>query len=308
MPKEELFWNPYRLIPVEKVSNRKEPITDEKFQEISGIIKCSLENLTPLLSVKTRNNERYFLTKNGKPVIPGTSLKGMFRSLAEIVGNGCYCVDTNDAPDEYKRCNNINKLCASCRMFGMMEKGQNAKVHKGNVSISDGDLVEKKDTVDLIILLSNCGTRHEPFYRSQNTGKLDWKSRKLYFHQPKRKTDVLLLSDYLRKRANPIEALLPGHVFTFYIQFTNLRADELDLLMYVVALEDNVEVELLAAGIDKLHGPLRHKIGHGKPLGLGSCKITIDEISYIDNSSNRFKSITKKENHVLTKEKLKRRG
>ncbi|MCR4289372.1 MAG: RAMP superfamily CRISPR-associated protein [Candidatus Scalindua sp.] len=306
MPKEELFWNPYRLIPVEKVSNKKAPITDEKFKERSGILKCTLKNLTPLFVGKNRNNERYFLTKNGNPIIPGTSLKGMFRSLAEVVGNGCYCVDTKEVPDGYERCKKIKQLCAPCRMFGMMEKGQNSKVHKGNVSISDGDLLEKGDTVDLMILLSNCGTRHEPFYRSQNTGELDWKSRKLYFHQPKRKTDVLPLSEYLRKRANPIEALLPGHVFTFDIQFTNLSQEELDLLIYVVALEDNVEVELLASGIEKLRGPLRHKIGHGKPLGLGSCEITISEILFIDTSSNRFKSIAIKQSPILKNEALKK--
>jgi hypothetical protein len=187
----------------------------------------------------------------------------------------------------------------------MMEKGKEAKVHKGNISISDGELHNVGDTVDLLILLANCGTRHEPFYRSQDTGELDWKSRKMYFHQPKRKKDVLLLSDFLRKRAIPIKALLPGHIFTFEIQFTNLSQEELDLLHYVVALEDHVEIEIPVSETDKLHGPLRHKIGHGKPLGLGSCKIVIDELVYIDTSSNRFKSIALKENKALKNEELK---
>lgn len=300
MPKEEPFWNPYRLIPVEKVRDKKPPITDEKFKGISGILRCTLDNLTPLFIGENRNDKRKFLAKNGSPVIPGTSLKGMFRSLSEIVGRGCFCVDNAEVPEEYARCKKIDQLCAPCRIFGMMEKGKEAKVHKGNISISDGELRVGGDTVDLLILLANCGTRHEPFYRSQNTGELDWKSRKMYFHQPKREKDVLLLlTDKLRKRAIPIKALLPGHIFTFEIQFTNLSQEELDLLIYIVALEDHVE-------IDKLHGPLRHKIGHGKPLGLGSCKINIDEIVYIDTSANRFKSIALKENQVLKSEELKK--
>lgn len=306
MPKEELFWNPYRLIPVEKVHDKKPPLSDEVFKGKSGTFKCTLKNLTPLFIGKNRNNEKNFLTKNGNPVIPGTSLKGMFRSLAEIVGKGCFCVDNEDVPEEYARCKHINQLCAPCRIFGMMEKGKNAKVHKGNVSIGDGDLLMGGGTAELQVLLANCGARHEPFYRSQNTGELDWKSRKLYFHQPRRKNDVLLLSDYLRKRALPIKALLPGHVFTFDIQFSNLSQEELDLLIYVIALEDNVEIELAASEIDTLRGPLRHKIGHGKPLGLGSCEISINEITFVDTSSNRFKSLAIKENQALKNEELKK--
>ncbi len=307
MPKEETFWNPYRLIPVEKVQDRKPPVTDEKFKGISGVLKCTLDNLTPLFIGENRNDKKKFLVKNGSPVIPGTSLKGMFRSLSEIVGKGCFCVDNPEVPDDYARCKKIDRLCASCRIFGMMEKGKEARVHKGNISISDGELREGGNTVDLLILLANCGMRHEPFYRSQNTGELDWKSRKMYFHQPKRKKDVLLLlTEKLRERAISIKALLPGHVFAFEIQFTNLSQEELDLLVYVVALEDHVEIEIPVSEIDTLHGPLRHKIGQGKPLGLGSCKITIDEIVYVDTSSNRFKSIALKENKVLKNEQLKK--
>ena len=59
----------------------------------SGSIRCSLKALTPLLVAakqgSAENKERRFLEINRKPVIPGSSLKGMIRSLVEIMSFSC---------------------------------------------------------------------------------------------------------------------------------------------------------------------------------------------------------------------------
>jgi hypothetical protein len=39
MPKDETFWNPYRLIPVQDTISKKRPLTDEKFRANSGRIQ-----------------------------------------------------------------------------------------------------------------------------------------------------------------------------------------------------------------------------------------------------------------------------
>ncbi len=139
MPQGEPFWNPYRMIPMRPPPlERQRPLTDEKFQGQSGLVSCALENLTPLFIGGNRDFKENFLTRNGQCVIPGSSLKGLLRALAEIAGGGCMITDVKGRYNKtYAACNKADKLCIACRMFGMMERGSNARVHKGNVSIGD---------------------------------------------------------------------------------------------------------------------------------------------------------------------------
>ncbi|MCP4351108.1 MAG: hypothetical protein GY795_37055 [Desulfobacterales bacterium] len=299
MPQGEDFWNPYRMIPVRKNIDRKPPFTDEKFRGKSGIISCSLENLTPLFIGGNHDFKENFLKRNGKCVIPGSSLKGMLRSLAEIVGGGCMVTDSKGSYNKtYAACNKVHSLCIACRIFGMMERGRNARVHKGNVSIGDALLEQAKpETVRFQVLLSSCGTRHEPFYRTQDTGKLDGKSRKFFFHQPKRRGSVPNVPENLRSRAWHINALTPGKSFDFEVQFSNLSKEELELLIYVLVLEENVDVMLEQDRVS-LQGPLRHKIGNAKPLGLGSCHIRINKLVCFADSRDRFACLGDVKNNV----------
>lgn len=307
MPRGEKFWNPYRLIPIRDKIEKKPPFTDEKFKGTSGLISCTLENLTMLFVGKNRDNSQLFLTRNKIPVIPGSSLKGMLRSLTEITGGGCHITDSKGTySGDYKACEKADKLCIACRMFGMMERGNNAKVHKGNVSIGDAILREEKPSYskNIQILLSSCGTRHEPFYRTHKTDVLDGKSRKFYFHQAKRTESAPNVPDNLKARAWYIDPLLPGHHFDFEVQFSNLDNDELDLLLYVLALEDNVTVIVGEENL-VLRGPLRHKIGNAKPLGMGTGKITIHKLVYLASPKQRFGSLATSENKVFEEESLK---
>ncbi len=306
MPIDEIFWNPYRMIPVRENIDRKQPQTHERFKGECGIISCTLENLTPLFVGKNRLNDQLFLTRNGKPVIPGSSLKGMLRSLSEIIGGGCHVTDPKG---QYSKplaaCNDAQKLCIACRMFGMMERGSHARVHLGNVSTGDALIREgKPQTQTFQILLSNCGTRHESFYRTPKSGRFDGKSRKLYFHQPLRTDSVPNVPEKLKPRTWNINALKPGHHFDFEVHFTNLSKEEIELLVYSLALEENRQVEI---GEEKLllKGPLRHKIGNAKPLGLGSCHITINKIIYLADPKKRFASLQQPSDMVYEESSLK---
>jgi len=306
MPKDEIFWNPYRLIPVRTEIERKSPLTDEKFAGQSGFIHCTIENLTPLFIGGNRYNKQLFLTRNDRSVIPGTSLKGMLRSLAEVVGGGCNITDAKgNYSSENMPCKHANRLCIACRMFGMMERGSGAKVHKGNISVGDALVREERPAIQpLEVLLSSCGTRHEPFYRTPATGRLDGNARKFYFHQPRRTDSVPAVPQNLKARAWAINALIPGHHFDFEIQFSNLKKEELELLAYVLDLEEMVHVE---TSEDKLKssGPLRHKIGNAKPLGLGSCHLKVKKVIYHATASERFAALDGKADNVYEGNALK---
>ncbi len=310
MPQGETFWNPYRMIPVRNRVERKAPVTDEKFTGRSGSISCSLQNLTSIFVGRGNDSSLQslrFIKRDGRYVIPGSSLKGMLRSLAEIVGGGCL-VTSPSGPgdryqildDSYKACGNYRSLCITCRMFGMMARGQGARMHKGKISISDA-LIREKDVrvIPFEILLMNHGTRHRVFYENPETDGFDCLCRKMYFHQPLGKEQVPVIPQAARAAMRDggiqkIEALTPEHNFRFDVQFTNLELDELKLLVYSLVLEDDIQVTIGNNG-PVLNGPMRHKIGMAKPLGLGSCRIFIDRLVYLPDAAVRFSSLTTSE-------------
>lgn len=317
MPQDELFWNPYRLVPIRSRCNRSKPRSNEKLSGHSGIIKCELENLTSLFigaGTGSKNNMttsiKQPLLRDGKRVIPGTSLKGMFRALAELVGGGCFVVNDRHSrvPHVFNTCNKQNNLCITCRMFGMMERGRNAKVHIGQVSFGDAIVREERiNTKDLDIYLDGQGTRHKPFYENPQSGSYDGACRKLYFHQPSHKTTTPPLNEYVRARAWTVPALLPGHHFDFEVQFQNLTDDELALLLYVINLEEHVEVTIPLEDHERderggdlhLSGPMRHKIGNAKPLGLGSCHIKITKLTYLAGPETRYTTLASGRDKIL---------
>jgi CRISPR/Cas system CSM-associated protein Csm3 (group 7 of RAMP superfamily) len=272
------------------------------------MIECSLENITPLfIGSQSSGTLHPPLLKKDRRVIPGSSLKGILRSMAEIVGGGCFVVRDNSSPvpGQFEACRNVNSLCITCRMFGAMERESNARVHnrvhKGKVSIGDADIREDAiETKKIQVSLSNQGTRHEAFYRTPGTGKRDGKSRKLYFHQPKRKENFPQMSG----KTWDIDALLPGHHFDFTVQYTSLTEQEYALLLYILTLEENITTRV---GPDRLTlcGPMRHKIGNAKPLGLGSCHIQIKRLTVSPPPQQRFKSITADNGKVMQDDTLR---
>lgn len=301
------FWNPYRMIPIREGISRKPPFTDEKWQGESGTITCTIENLTLLFVGKNKNQPDRFFKKNDVFTIPGSSLKGMLRSLSEIVGGGCFATNHNGRgkeysnlpPEAYRACNNNGDICITCRMFGMMGRGRAAGLHKGNVQISDALLIHapsaKSGEILCEVMMTNHGARHVSFYKNPHTKNFDGLCRKAYFHQTQRMNSVPPIPE-ANKKNNPdniqrIFALVPGHQFEFHIQFSNLSNDELNLLVYTLALEDDVSVEIGEQNI-ALQGPMHHKIGFAKPLGMGSCKVKITEIDYLANPVIRFSTLS----------------
>jgi len=309
MPQQENFWNPYRLIPVRDGVERKNPLTHERFQGMSGILRCSLENLTPLfVSRGNVGNPRQFMTRDNKPVIPGSSLKGMFRSLAEIVGGGCCVTDSGqgECHQNCKACNQADQLCVACRMFGMMERRGNARVHLGKVGI--GDAVMENETPEFKryeVLLSGPQLRHQSFYITPQTDRFDRKARKLYFHQPNANERFPVVPQNLKSHAWQVNGLTAGHRFAFDVTFSGLRNEEVELLLYVVALEPAVKVKIETDDASfQLQGPLRHKIGNAKPLGMGSCAIAVTQLIYDGAPANRFGSLTDSSAVVLNGARL----
>ncbi len=300
MPIGETFWNPYRFVPARETINRRRPITDERFDGLSGRIDCTLTNLTLLLVAGGQSGQQRFIQRDQRPFVPGSSLKGMLRALAEIVGGGCFPFPVT------QKCRNSRNLCVACRMYGMLDQGN---VHKGKVSPSDGLLLPDQQVrrKQVGMIQGQPKRAHRAFYRHPLTGGDSDKMMKMYFHQPRRTEAVLNIPDNLKHRAVNKEMLLPGHTFQFTVPFENLAQDELDLLLYTLVLEEHVEVTLTPRNQPpiKLSGPLRHKLGNGKAQGPGTCHIQVHSLTLLPNPEKRFRSLKRQEVRVLSGSDLK---
>ena len=272
--------NPYDFVRIDwdEGVNRRPPRFHDRFEGLSGRIKGTITTLTPFFipgEVVKRPPEPYkrVLTgPNNHPIIPGSSLKGMIRSLVETVGYGCWCfpkpVHKYKIKRDFRACTDSQSLCVACQMFGMVHEGDHLKGRVGfeDAVCEDPHTYEKMYTPDLM------GPQPEraSWYLDKSGGKTCVAGRKFYYHSQ----DIWVGQEIHRtnsgKKINSyIEPLGVGNVFTLKVHFDNLSEGELNLLLYALALEPGV----------------RHKLGYAKPAGLGSVEIKLTKVELIDFES-----------------------
>src|SRR6266581_2165829 len=104
------------------------------------------------VSRDVRRPAKFIQNKRGEYIIPGSSLKGMLRSVVETLGNGCFTLfDGNyeqERRNEYKapyrnliaqpflHCSDNANLCIACRIFGML-KERASGIFLGKINIGD---------------------------------------------------------------------------------------------------------------------------------------------------------------------------
>ncbi len=78
---------PYNFVPLPgKVVLAQDPPSQDRYQYNTGVIRCELITLSPLFIGGALDNLSFNV--DGRPIIPGSSLRGMVRALVEIVGYG----------------------------------------------------------------------------------------------------------------------------------------------------------------------------------------------------------------------------
>ncbi len=279
--------NPYDFVPIDwNVSPIRTPASPhDRFSGMSGKIEGMITAKTPLFIFNSPRSmsgaEPFMKNQRGQHIIPGSSLKGFFRSLVETVGNGCLMFHEvtykykhkrrtitvnyqNKLPQDFKKCDSSD-LCIACRMFGRIPgRNDDSNLHLGNVSFNDAVEVKiRKHEAVYTIALMGPKPHHQAFYLNPSLTYIA--GRKFYFHQPDGIKKAHEKTDY-NEHITPIDT---GSQFTFSLQFTNLETLELKTLLYVLALEPE----------------MRHKIGYGKPAGLGSVHFEITKLTLIDYES-----------------------
>jgi CRISPR/Cas system CSM-associated protein Csm3 (group 7 of RAMP superfamily) len=264
---------PYDFVPFAQRVQRAAVIGHERLDlegHYTGRLTFFLRTLTPVFvgtgsyalgeeaGFPREEVVRPFYRVDGVPTIPGSSLKGVARSVAEAVSPSCVTVSrvnlsklpqgTQLVQGRHGGCAPTN-ACPACSIFGRMSRLSKAQ-------FGDAPLVGAGEgqtrLFRLAPLFSPKAFRKPPVYLDER-GK--FKGRKFYYHSRPAQDE----------RQPPVEVIPPGHEFQGQVDFENLTAAELGLLFF-------------ALGVD---GTLTLKLGGGKPLGLGSLRTVKPELALL---------------------------
>lgn len=270
--------NPYDFIPLGIPSPRRPPPGHDgrhRDSARSGVIHARLTTLGPFLIAKQSDRQNVIAPVSAGKIIPGSSLKGMIRSMAEIVGGGCLSLSGSlyhrgqyrypgaSEPTAFKPCSDINNLCITCRMFGALIGRDSWKglVEPGEAHWQ-GNGVPQTRSFDVIV--GQPKPEHAAFYAK--AGKI--RGRKAYYHHP---TQIIASApaqqrQYGSRQTISVSAIEAGQTYHFSVRHQGLDAEAYALLLYSLFLEPQ----------------LAHKIGWGKPMGFGSVRIEVDAIEEMD--------------------------
>ncbi|SRR6266496_3820082 len=286
--------NPYDFVPIDTghKPERRKPVwhsvlTRNDNQKLySGHLYVYMKAETPLF-IRAADADvqdpdypgAHIRNQSGDYIIPGISIKGMLRTVVETLCNGCLTVFRkpheyveNPVPDGFAPCTNNTALCIACRLFGMMQSGQReADVFLGKVNIGDAYIYEDSlalyDSIYTAVL-DTPKPRHRAFYLDEQERFIA--GRKYYFHHAGAPRTEMRLIEIRSKpgeyRNQHIQPLDEGTEFSTRIDFTSLEADEFAALLLAITLQSD----------------MRHKIGYGKPIGLGSIQLIPTNLSLVD--------------------------
>lgn len=191
-----------------------------------------------------------FFREAGRLTIPGSSLKGAFRHLFELITYSClaqanrYPNQGGYVPPDLRACyyradqrrKSGNELCPACRVFG----GQG---YLGQVFFRSAHVIGEQAA-----RIEFAPQRWAPKVRPEDDAR-----RKVYTH--------LITTDPL---IEPVEALPKDTQLELRVDFRNLEPVELGLLLIVLGQDPN--------------GPIYPKLGGVKAHGFGAVEITLDRV------------------------------
>lgn len=218
------------------------------------------------------------------------------------MGRSVFMNKIDDILDTHKSCSKTDGscLCKSCALFGIISVQKGGQSRASRLRFSDAKAINgtftSSENITLKELSSPKTTSVEFYtrrpenavawtYESKTTGYIKRKTgtrsitvperslcdvelngRKFYLHNPKLNTDDFQ-TDEKTKRNNSMELCNPDTQFSFDVYFENITESQLKELTWTLTLGEN-----------STDSNRMFKIGHGKPLGLGSVKVTVDSI------------------------------
>ena len=282
MPQGENFWNPYRWVALgDEEIQREEPNYHHRASGLAGRLRCELTALTPLMIGNGSGKFMHHASRSPQDAsyIPGTSLKGAIRSLAEVVSHSHGSFQPRQLPD-------ASGLDIVARTFGYLQSGN---AFRGLVGFSDACLVStpSRSWQEYEVVTGQPKDTHRIVLSKQEPAQV---------LSPPSWCQGLVRAPSNIRQTSTIQPAPCDTRFAFTVNFENLRAAELSLLLYCLVLEEQVEVSLrpecLRPG-DRhpvtFQGPMRHKIGGAKPHGAGSVHIAITQMHLQEDAAARYR-------------------
>jgi CRISPR/Cas system CSM-associated protein Csm3 (group 7 of RAMP superfamily) len=293
--------HPYNFVPFAPPPER-EPMAraanHERFRSDlhAGTLHCTLETLS-MLCIRP-----HFEELRARPLetyLPASSLKGMARSMAQTLGAGCASLFPDNTKDpKYKRavrdweqngsrgprplarrpipadlsgfepCTQA-EACLVCRVFGYApakdaEQGDPPSGWAGKVRFHDSAQVRNWDGDWVQPPPGNArwqaqGAYHAPFYFPDFPTSKRPAGWKVYLHA---KHVTGAAADF-----RPGECVPEGVFFDFDVEYENLSDEEFAVLRFALTLRHECADRSVS---------LAHKLGYGKGIGMGSCRVTAE--------------------------------
>ena len=209
--------------------------------------------------------------------------RGIIFSLAAM-GRISFQKTLNQHINQKQPCPSREKLCKACLLLGMAQK--DAAVG-GRIRFTDAIMQNSEKMGKEMIPLAELGTprpSYMPFYSTMkaphdsevkfkipnyDTQGVTIRGRKYYWHSKDFKEinqNAPSIGPDAKRNASMQVADI-GSKFVFELYFDRITLQELRELVWTLNFWEN-----------KADGKMCHKIGHGKPIGLGSVKIVVDQI------------------------------
>ena len=199
------------------------------------------------------------------------NLQFSLASIGRVFGNKTL----NELVGEADACTDRDALCPACLLFG----NESGKGFGSRVRITDALSKDTDKIAESVTLKELAGPKYSylPFYAKyegngkQNTFGYDEKGvelrgHKFYWHHPELKEDDYKTSEKT-KRNTTMDLVQAGTTCAFKVYYDGITKDQKDQLIWTLNLGENT--------VDGTHC---HKIGYGKPIGLGSVKIVVDKV------------------------------
>jgi len=273
----------YAFVPFTRLDPERRALPDHaRLRGLSGVLEGTITTLTPFYTRGRPGHPDHVCERPGapfqiagRPAIPGSALKGMIRSVVEAIAPGGACLGHDVKRDLQSRrppglrpCTDPMRLCIACRSFGRT-LGQGG--YQGRVMIEDA-IADPGFVIDdrMIKLRGLYSPRPEvaAAYYDENGQMV---GRKFYPHPPADQ-NVPIDGSTNPNDTNELDVrLVRQAAFRLRLRFDGLAVEEAALLLDALLLDESTA----------------HKLGLGKPLGLGSVRITLERVTLYADRARR---------------------
>ena len=168
-------------------------------------------------------------------------------------------------------CNDRTQLCPACSLFGMISDIP-GKGFGSRIRVSDAVIEVDKGRIEATLQeLGGPKASYLAFYakdaKEYDDDGSGIRGRKYYWHHSdaeKHPSEYQTMKS--TERNSTMELQNPDSEFVFRVYYDGISEDQLQELEWVLTFGENTR-----------NSSLCHKFGHGKPLGLGSAKVIIEQ-------------------------------